>query len=82
MFDIDEFKYHSPEAKAGILAIRALDDATVLAVARDRSGTEYQAVLAQMGPDTNPQWITDVAAETAYDRGLIDETEFDYLADE
>jgi len=50
-----------------------------------RSGDEdairaYVAVIAQTGPHTNPTWITSQAVLSAYDRGLIDETELDCLS--
>jgi hypothetical protein len=75
----DEFRFHSPDAKAGILFIRALEDSDVLAAARDRDSLGYQVIADRMGPDTNPFWITAQAAEEAYMRGLMDEIEFDYL---
>jgi hypothetical protein len=80
----DEFRFHSPDAKAGILFIRALEDEDVLAAAREQDPWQptslgFQVISDRLGPDTNPLWITGQAAEAAYMRGLIDETEFDYL---
>lgn len=76
---MDEFRFHTPESKAGILFIRALEDEDVLAAARDRDSIGYQIIADRMDTDTNPYWITGQAAEEAYKRDLIDETEFDYI---
>ena len=77
----DEFAYCTPEAKSGILAMRALPDQTVLAIARDTASPEFAEFADQMGPGTNRSWITARAADTAYDRGLIDEIAYDALLD-
>jgi hypothetical protein len=76
---MDEFRHHTPGAKAGVLLLRSLSDDDVLAVARDGTSPQYAAVLAEMGPATNRSWITAQAAEVAYFRGLMDEIEFDYI---
>lgn len=78
---MDEFQFHTPESKTGILFIRALEDDDVVAAAWDRDSVGYQVILNQLGEDTNLSWITARAAEVAYDRGLIDETEFNYLSE-
>ncbi|MFG3710933.1 hypothetical protein [Micromonospora sp. NPDC047730] len=65
----------------GILHIRSLDDEQVLAAARSVDSDAHKAILARMGPRTNPFWITGACAEEAYLRGLIDEREFDHLSD-
>lgn len=75
----DEFAYYTPEAKAGILHIRGLEDKLVLEAARDRSSEAFGAISRFMGPKTNPFWIAAEAAAESYRRGLIDEVEFDYL---
>jgi hypothetical protein len=77
---MDEFRFHTPEAKRGILFIRSQHNETVLAAARDRHSGAYMTIARYMGPGTNPYWITSQAAQEAYKRGLIDETELDYLA--
>lgn len=73
----DEFAFHTPEAKAGTLFVRALSD-DELRQAMDTGTNGYLKVRAFMGKDTNPNWITMLAAETAYFRGLITEKEFDW----
>lgn len=73
----DEFAYHTPEAKAGVLFIRALPDDELMQ-AMDSGTNGHLKVRAFMGKDTNPNWITSQAAETAYFRGLITEKEFDW----
>jgi len=73
----DEFQYHTPAAKAGTLFIRALPD-DELKQAMDQGTPAYNKVMAMLGPDTNPFWITSLAAETAYFRNLISEKEFDW----
>jgi hypothetical protein len=75
----DEFAHCTPQTKSGILAMRALPDETVLAIARDNGSPEFAEFLAQIGSDTNRSWITARAADTAYDRGLIDEVTYDLL---
>lgn len=77
----DEFAHCTPKTKSGILAMRALPDDTVLAIARDSDGPEFAEFADQMGPGTNRSWITARAADTAYDRGLIDEVTYDSLLD-
>lgn len=75
----DEFAHCTPGAKSGILALRALPDETVLAIARDADSPEFAEFLDQMGPESNKSWITARAADTAYDRGLIDHVTYDLL---
>lgn len=75
----DEFAHCTPETKSGILAMRALPDQTVLAIAHDTDSPEFAVFADQMGPGTNPSWITARAADTAYDRGLVDEVAYDRL---
>lgn len=75
----DEFAHCTPETKSGILAMRALPDETVLAIARDADSPEFAVFLDQMGPGTNRSWITARAADAAYDRGLIDHVTYDLL---
>lgn len=77
---IDEFQFHTKEAKDGVLFIRSLSDADVRA-AMNQGGTAFQAILSYMGPNTNYSWITGQAAEEAYRRNLIDETELDRWMD-
>jgi len=88
--EYDEFRYYTPSAKAGVLHIRSLPDAVVLAAAREREGPEFRQVYDWMEaqpPDqysrpefnTNPSWVTAQCAEEAYRRDLIDEQEFDWL---
>lgn len=81
---VDEFRFHTPDSKAGILFIRAMEDEDVLAAAREQdpwkpTSMGFQIVMDRMGEDANPLWITGRAAEEAYERGLLDEVEFDYL---
>lgn len=75
----DEFRFHSPAAKDGILMIRALEDEALLAAARDNASSEHAELMAALGTATNPTWVTSSCAETAYDRGLIDGQELDWL---
>lgn len=66
----------------GIKVIASLDDEDLLKAARgDAAMVEYvkvQMIIVHPG-DVNPYWIIGRAAEKAYDKGLIDEVEFDYL---
>lgn len=75
----DEFRYYDPAAKAGVLYIRSLPDETVLQAARDTTSSGFLQIVAYMERDTNPNWIVGSAIEEAYRRGLISETEMDYL---
>jgi hypothetical protein len=77
--DEGEFRYYEPSAKAGILYIRSLSDETVLQAARDMKSGGFHQIVAYMERDTNPYWIVGAATEDAYVRGLITETEMDYL---
>jgi len=63
--------------------IYSLDDATVLAAAHEDSPEhrEVKRRLGGAGEYINPLWITGQCATDAYERGLIDEREFDRLAD-
>jgi hypothetical protein len=54
-------------------------DEDILVVARDNTSRQFTFIHSYFGRDTNPFWITSEAAQVAYERGLIDETEFDYL---
>jgi hypothetical protein len=73
--------------------IWSLDDATVLAarienspehleVCRRLGGSIYGTPPPAGGEGVNPLWVTDLAARTAYERGLIDERELDRITDE
>lgn len=86
----DEFRHYAPSAKAGVLHIRSLPDAIVLAAARDPQGAEHRQVFDWMeaqppdpgsrpGFGTNPSWVTAQCAEEAYNRDLIDEQELDWI---
>lgn len=75
----EEFRYYTASAKRGVLLIRELDDADLLAVARNNQSPQYMATLKKIGPKTNRSWVTSTAAITAYERGLIDEVELDQL---
>jgi hypothetical protein len=75
----DEFRYHTPGGRKGVLLIRSMTDDEVLAGAYDDESEPYQRVLTALGPSTNPSWITSQCAEEAYRRGLIDEYQFDGL---
>lgn len=69
-------------AIAGIVHIRELDDARLLTAAREEASLEHAAIVAHMSTDgtwTNPAWVTSQCAEKAYERGLIDEQELDWL---
>lgn len=78
---MDEFTSYTPEAKAGILFIRALSDEDVLAASRDQSSETHARIRSFMPPGTNPWWISTVSATEAFDRNLIDYEEFDGLCD-
>lgn len=75
----DEFRYCTPSSKAGVLFIRSLSDEAVLGAARDSQSSGYRSVVAYMERDTNPSWITSQCAQAAYERGLLDEVEFDQI---
>jgi hypothetical protein len=72
---------YSEGAIAGVMYARELSDEDVLCIARDadHSSEPYQAMLRTMGQDTNPWWITSRCAGTAWERGLIDDTEHDWI---
>jgi hypothetical protein len=86
----DEFEFCTPKTKTGILHIRSLGDAAILAAARDNKSAEHGQILAWMnalppdpttppGFNTNPHWVTGQCAEEAYKRDLIDERELDWI---
>jgi hypothetical protein len=77
----DEFLGYSEAAKQGILFIRSLTDDEVLDAARHFEGETHRLIHELMGSATNPCWISGHAIETAYRRGLINETELDYLSE-
>lgn len=72
------------ETARAVAFITAMEDEDVLAAARDNPWTPtsvgYQIILDRVGEDTNRLWITGRAATVAYDRGLIDEIELDYIS--
>lgn len=75
----DEFRYYTPSSKAGVLFIRSLSNEAVLEAARDPQSSGYRSVVAYMERDTNPSWITSQCAQVSYERGLLDEVEFDRI---
>lgn len=89
----EQERLYMPESThGGILAARALDDDALLALARSdvfkvargdgepKACAAYVQVIAKTGPRTNPTWVTVRAVEEAYNRGLIDERELDWLS--
>jgi hypothetical protein len=80
--DIERRSY-TPGSLHGVVYARTMSDVDLLATARDAACAPqtdaFRALLAAMGPATNPSWITARAAETAYERGLIDEQELDWI---
>jgi hypothetical protein len=88
---MDEFAYHTPGSKAGILAMRAMEPERLLELARadewrlakgegsPEALKGYVDVLAATGPGTNPTWVTCGAAEEAYGRGLMEPEEMDRI---
>lgn len=89
---MDEFAYHAPTAKAGILAMRTMEPERLLALARanqfrlaeGQGDAEAQAgwdevVAATGGGRINPTWVTHGAAEEAYGRGLMEPEEMDWI---
>jgi hypothetical protein len=84
---VDEFAYCTPDTKAGILHIRELSDAAVLAIGRDgefqtREFWEVNAFMHSLKGDgdrpTNPMWIVGEALEEAFRRRLIDGEQLDH----
>lgn len=72
---------YSTTAIRGITYIQILDDATILATARDEHGRANLRIEAKMGGGyVNSTWIRARCADEAYDRGLIDTTEYDALS--
>lgn len=77
----DEMPYHTPASRAGIRFIRSLDDDDVLTAARDPFSAQHAAVTVATGPGpVSRAWVTSCCADEAYERGLIDETEYDRLS--
>ena len=78
----DEFRHFTPEAKAGVLHIRALADQDLLDGARDQTSAAFQSIAEFMGPKTNLSWISARCATEAYDRGIMEPEEMDRIVDE
>jgi hypothetical protein len=70
-------------SRDALMYVLSLDDATLLAAADDGSEANGEICrrLSQDGAWTNPSWVTGACATEAYERGLIDEREFDRLSD-
>ncbi len=82
--DADEMRSRGYDAGAidGVEYVRALDDEPLLSAARNDAGTAHAAIVVYMSRDgswTNPSWVTAQCAEEAYERGLIDEQELDWI---
>ena len=67
-------------ARDSLEYVWSLDDETVLA-ARLYGSPEHLEVCRRLGT-VNPYWVTMRAANTAYDRALIDEQELNRIASE
>ncbi len=80
-FDPDWYRErgYTEDSILGIMYAREMSDGDLLAAARDSDSEQHQAFMAFLGADTNPTWITARCAETAYERGLIDEQELDWI---
>lgn len=71
-----EFKYYTFSAIYGIKLIQTFSDDVLFKLMEEKE-PEFTAVSRQIGPKTNPSWITTRAAETLYERGVIDERKLD-----
>ena len=74
-----ERRHFNVSAQRGVLLIRGLDDLSLLMAARDSASPAFCSIRDRMDAGTNPAWITGRCAETAYERGLIDEQELDWI---
>ena len=82
----EELARYAPSAVAAVEYVRGLPDDLLLGAARAWdghrwSGEAYSRVLADLGPSTNPNWVTSECAVEAYERGLIEESELDQITD-
>ncbi len=75
--DKKEFRSYTDSAIVGIKLIRLQSDDCLFDLLK--SAKRRKPLERAIGPDTNPTWVTARIAETLYDRGTIDETEFDRL---
>ena len=66
----DEFRYHTPSARDGILYIRSLPDASIDAAARNEQSVQFAGIRSFMGPACNPAWIAGACEEEATRRHL------------
>lgn len=73
-----EFQNTTVRTRAAILLIRALDDHTLLEGAHQREPV-FSELIRVLGEKTNHSWIMARCAEEAYERGVMDEREMDYL---
>lgn len=73
-----ERKHYTRGAQHMTVCLRDMGREALLDVAR---GGETNAALMELWGPMNPSWLAAMAAEIAYDQGLIDETELDAIAD-
>jgi hypothetical protein len=75
----DEFRYFTPEAKAGVLLIRSMNDDAVLDAARNFMGPSFKLIDTGISNGLHPRWTHARCIEEALNRQLIDVCEFDRL---
>lgn len=73
-----ERAYCGMKTQAAFMLISALDDHTLLEGAYQREPV-FSELIRVLGEKTNHSWIMARCVEEAYERGLMDERELDYL---
>jgi len=79
--DREKYRYYTDDSIKGILFIQSLP-LFILEGYVYNTGDTRAAMLAAIGEDTNPNWIMSQVAEELYERGDINEREYDRLMED
>jgi len=78
--DYRKYPYHTESSIIGIKRIQALSTRYLKAIAEEQ-GDMLEKLRVRIGKDTNPNWVISQVAEELYERGAIEEVEFDLLTE-
>lgn len=75
--DRARFPYHTDNAILGIKLIESLDSSALQRALG--GGDDLESIRVQIGKNTNPNWVIARVADVLYNRGEMNEQEYDWI---
>lgn len=75
--DRKKYPHHTDGSIMGIKLVKAQPSAYLM-VALTEGGENFDALLKEVGKDTNPNWLTARIADELYDRDELSQVEYAY----